>query len=285
LIRKEILFPVFWTIIHEPGGDNNIWPAPACNWEFIKGKMLLQREDRYTPWEVLRPPVSMKDPPSYYFLPAALWTTADGHPAKMRDAMDQYHTGIGAVKSDGSPVPQEYQGWLDRNGYLLSFIKRNHLFWLAPFPDLTNYQDGACRKVLSIYPLGNALSGIDAKGMEGNCSCQSELFPGKGITVGSGVGDGSAWFEFGPVFQDSVKVIIHWNDNSWRQDQKRLEVFNWRTSAWETIASLLMNDGKNREDRFRLLFRPEIRGPLHQIRIRFSGAKNARAHLESIEVR
>jgi LmbE family N-acetylglucosaminyl deacetylase len=285
LIKNEILFPVYWTVIHEPAGDNNIWPLPVCNWDFLKGRMMVQREARYTPWQTLQPPLSMKEQPYFYFIPEALWIEKPDHNSLMREALDQYQTGIGEVKNDGTPVDDKYAGWMDRNGYLLSFVKRNHLFWEAPLPDISKHRMGSCREVLSIYPLDTIVLGISALTMEGNCLCQSEMFPGKGVIIGSGVEAGRVVFEFGPVFRDSITVIINWSDNSWRSDQKLLEVYNQGTSQWETIGSFSGNDGKIHTDRFKLSVHHELPGTLHQVKIGFSGSKNARVHLECIEVK
>jgi LmbE family N-acetylglucosaminyl deacetylase len=283
LVEKEIIFPVFWTFIHEPGGDNNLWPPPRCNWTFVKGQMLIQRENRYTPWRVLTSPV-IADQPGYFFLSEALWTETKEHAPLMREAMDEFQTGIGQYKSDGQPVNENYKGWMDRNGYLLSFIKRNHLFWEAPFPCISKEIDGPCKRTLSIYPVNVAVEGTFAAGAEGNCSCQSELFPESGITVGSGIEPGISWYYFGPVYSDSVTVKIKWSDNSWKEDQKMLEIFNWKTLNWEQIHSFTANDCKVHTDQFTIRITPELIGSLHQVRIGFSGSKNARAHLSMIEV-
>jgi len=285
LVKENILFPVYWSIIHEPAGDNNLWPNPECNWEYQKGEMMIQREGRYTPWDVLRSPYEMKDQATYYFLMEPLWADGEGHPSVMRLAMDQYQTGIGLMRSDGSHVMKGYQGWMDRNGYLLSFIKRNHLFWEAPFPCIIKHQKGPCREIMTIYPLDSIVKGVYVDMTEGSCSCQSELSGGEGIRIGSGLEEGRAWFDFGPVFKDSVMVNIGWTDNSWRSDEKRLEIFNWNTHRWETVIALSGNDEKKYENLTGITLRQGYTGPLHQLRIAVSASKNARIHLEYISVK
>ncbi|MEI6900848.1 MAG: PIG-L family deacetylase [Bacteroidota bacterium] len=135
LCLQKITFTVYWAVIHEPSGDNNAWPTPSVKEQFDVGKMMSERENRYAPWEVLWPPSSMVERAFIYFTPECFWDQNLDHSSLMRIALDQFETGIGLLKPDGAPVKKEYEGWMDRNGYFLSFVKRNHLFWPSPFPE------------------------------------------------------------------------------------------------------------------------------------------------------
>ena len=284
LVAENILFPVFWSVIHEPGGDNNGWPTPTGNDQFEKGKMMKNREDRYTPWEVLHQPLSMKEPCLNYFINESLWKEENGHRSIMRQALDQFETGIGTMKSDGTSLMPGYEGWMDRNGYFLSFLKRNHLFWLAPFPSISRPFGGPCKNGLSVYPPNKEIMGIEASGMEGKCSCQSEIFGGEGIKIGSGLESGRVWLDFGPVFQDTVTLYIQWVDNSWKSDKKLIEIYNWKSSLWETVTLFEGNMNKMNAGRVNIQIKNEYKGVLHKIRIGIKAERNAIIHVKGITI-
>jgi hypothetical protein len=76
----------------------------------------------------------MKEPPEWYFIDPHLLKAGNGEKSIMRKAIDEYKTQSGQITISGSLPGKDYVGWLDRNGFLLSFVKMNHLFWEAPSP-------------------------------------------------------------------------------------------------------------------------------------------------------
>ena len=128
------------------------------------------------------------------------------------------------------------------------------------------------------------VNGKQANGNEGECSCQSELFGGEGMRIGTGLASGKSWYDFGPVFQDTILVTIQWADNSWLSDKKSVELYNWRTSRWDQVALVNGNDEKKHTDQFTVCVLPEYLAPLHQIRIAVSGNGFSRMHLGFIMV-
>jgi LmbE family N-acetylglucosaminyl deacetylase len=146
LVSENILIPTYWSIIHPPDPeDNNSWLSPVCSWEFRKGEYMISREKRYSPLQVLCPPDGMKEIPEKYFIDPALWNARDGNKAIMRKAIDEYKTQSGLITIGDTLPYKAYQGWVDRNGFLLSFVKMNHLFWEAPFPIVKSIEEGPCR--------------------------------------------------------------------------------------------------------------------------------------------
>jgi LmbE family N-acetylglucosaminyl deacetylase len=284
LVKEQLGFQLWYAMIHEPGGDNNLWPNPVCNWDIDRGNWMVSRERRFTPWEGLQSPRTIQDIPEMYFMQEPLWSENEKKRSLMRLAMDQFETGIGTTRSDGSPVAVGYEGWMDRNGYLISFIKRNHLFWRANDPLITDSMMGACKKVCIVISQGVKVQGISASGMEGECGCQSEIFPAEGIRVGSGFGGGRVWFDAGPVFQDSVMVTLVWADNSWRSDSKKLEIYDWKNKRWDLVTEMTGNDTGFKTLHRSVKLQPEQYGPMQKVRIGFRAGKNARSHLRSIEV-
>jgi LmbE family N-acetylglucosaminyl deacetylase len=135
LASENILFPTYWGVIHQPGwGDSNSWPPPSYSGEFRKGEAMISREQRYCPGQPLYPPDAMKEPPEWYFIDPHLLKAGNGEKSIMRKAIDEYKTQSGQITISGSLPGKDYVGWLDRNGFLLSFVKMNHLFWEAPSP-------------------------------------------------------------------------------------------------------------------------------------------------------
>lgn len=149
LVSENILFPTYWCVIHQSDwGDNNSWPSPSCSREFRKGEAMISREERYCPFQPLYPPDAMKEIPEWYFIDPQLLNARDGEKPIMRKAIDEYRTQSGQITISGFLPSKEYEGWLDRNGFLLSFVKMNHLFWEAPFPTIqkdSKFKTPACR--------------------------------------------------------------------------------------------------------------------------------------------
>lgn len=285
LAVENILFPTYWGVIHQSGWDgNNSWPSPACIWEFRKGEAMISREGRYRPLEALFPPDDMTEFPEWYSIDEKLLYTQNGETPIMRKAVDEYRTQSGMITIKDSLPFKEYQGWIDRNGFLLSFIKMNHLFWEAPYPVITSIKEGPCRQVSSITTPGKEQDGLQAVGIEGNCSCKSEVNSWSGLRIGSGLESGRAWYDAGPFFQDSISISLRWKDNSWSPGEKTLEIYNWKSSSWEMIATWVENTGLENKLHITTALNPSRLGLLHQVRISVKSTKNARLHLESLRI-
>ena len=133
LYSEKLSFVTFWSIIHEPGaGNDNSWPPTSFNWKPQLGQMQKQREQRYKPdWE-LTPPSSMTEKPLFFCMPEILWSNPSNNTPLLRKAIDSYKTQIGLIRMDGSLPFLDYLGWIDKNGYQIGFVKKNHLLWKAP---------------------------------------------------------------------------------------------------------------------------------------------------------
>jgi len=285
LSEENILFPVYWAIIHQPGwGDNSTWPLPAYEGELRKGDVMSLREKRYHPVDLLVPPISVKQVPELYFINENLWSSRNGEKAVMRKAIDEYRTQTG-VKGTGDSLPfQGYEGWLDYDGFLLSFVKINHLYWEAPLPTISSTQKNPCLPVHSICLPGTWHNGDLAAGFEGSCSCQDEMYCGTGLRIGSGLESGKAWYDIGPFFQDSIDISLRWKDNSWIPAKKTLEIFDFSQSSWVVLATWDDNTGQENDLHVKTAIKPSFLGPLHQVCILVNCNKNARLHLGSIKV-
>lgn len=136
LKSENLTFETYWGIIHEPYVNNdNSWPLPKSTWEKIRGEVSQKRELRYKPEEILSPPpISITGNPEVYPIATILWSTSLHNPPLLRSAINCYKTQIGKIRINGGQPLTGYDGWIDWNGYLLSFIKRNHLLWKAPLP-------------------------------------------------------------------------------------------------------------------------------------------------------
>jgi LmbE family N-acetylglucosaminyl deacetylase len=136
LKSENLFYETYWGIVHDPDTDNDReWPLPGCTWEQTRGEVYQKRELRYKPDEILSAPASITKEPVVYPIPEVLWSPGLNHPPLLRTAIDSFRTQTGKIRSDGSKPLTGYEGWIDWNGYLLSFIKRNHLLWKAPLPE------------------------------------------------------------------------------------------------------------------------------------------------------
>jgi LmbE family N-acetylglucosaminyl deacetylase len=136
LLSDNMSFKTYWGIIHEPDrSDDNSWPPPACSWVVQKGHIMQNRELRYKPDLELQQPDSIKDAPLHFSIKEILWSTKNDNPPLLRSAIEKYKTQIGTVQSNGETPISDFEGWTDFNGYLISFVKRNHLLWTAPSPE------------------------------------------------------------------------------------------------------------------------------------------------------
>jgi LmbE family N-acetylglucosaminyl deacetylase len=125
------LQPAWWAVIHEPHSGRDLrWPPPICTWETDYHR----REERYTPTAGLPPPEGMGGAPSTYVMQPEMWDPALRTPPLMREALELYKTQYGAVVRGGAAPPQRFIGVMDDSGYLLAFVKRNHLYWEAAAP-------------------------------------------------------------------------------------------------------------------------------------------------------
>ena len=285
LVKENIIFPVYWCIIHQPGwGDNNSWPPPACAGEFKKDEALLSREERYSPMQVLYPPASMKENPESYFLVPQLWIGDDGEKCIMRKSVDEFRTQAGLAGMRDSLPHKEYEGWMDRNGFLLSFVKMNHLFWEAPYPEIKPATSSPCRQLSTICLPGAWQDGNEAAGFEGSCSCQSEAYHGNGLRVASGLESGKAWYDIGPFFQDSISITIRLKDNSWSPGRKSMEIYNWVNSSWDLLSEWDDNSGLEHDLNVSAALKLSELGPLQQVRLLVNCSKNARLHVSALRV-
>jgi hypothetical protein len=64
--------------------------------------------------------------PFHFCLDRELWSGAS--PLKLR-AIEAYETQIGLRDRFGRPLPTAYRGWLDAEGFLLSFVRRSELLY------------------------------------------------------------------------------------------------------------------------------------------------------------
>ncbi|MCX6283615.1 MAG: PIG-L family deacetylase [Bacteroidetes bacterium] len=285
LAYENILFPVYWGVIHQPGwGDNNSWPPPEGFWEMKTGEAMLLREDRYTPMQKLHPPVGMKEVPEWYFLDEHLWYSGNREKCIMRKAIDEYRTQAGLTGMNDSLPKKEYEGWMDRNGFLLSFVKMNHLFWEAPYPVIEASAKCPCHKVSTLCLPGVWHMGDQVAGFEGSCSCQSEVYCDNGLRIASGLESGKAWYDIGPFFQDSISITMRWTDNSWSPGRKTIEIYNWDNSSREVIAAWDDNSGMEKDLHVSTALKPSQLGALHQVRILMNCSKNARLHVSALKV-
>lgn len=285
LVQDSILFPFWMTIIHEPYGDNNRWPNPSNYGMVEMGTMMNQREKRYTPWEVLQPPQGTSTTPVIYFTPEELWSDQRGKSPLMRQALDQFATGIGCLKWDGKPVSSGYEGYLDRDGYFLSFMKRNHLYWRAADPVIYSETNGICTRTKSIHPLSIKMNGKDANGGSGYVWCESELFPSDGVVVGSGLDSGTIWYQLGPLFSDSVCIQFTYGMNSWQPGNSYLAIYNFTQGKWSKIFTIKQEKEMAGCISHVIKVTPDEVGKLNQIRLGFLAEKPSRLHVKMLMVR
>ena len=285
LISENILFPTYWGVIHQPGwGDNNSWPLPSCSREYRKGEAMKTREERYCPSQVLYPPDAMKEVPERYFMDPDLWKSKDGEKPAMRKAIDEYRTQSGLITISDSLPRKGYEGWMDRNGFLLSFVKINHLFWEAPYPVITSSTKNPDQQG-SLFPFPVIKQdGLQANGFEGNCSLQRIINSQTILRIGSGLESGRAWYYAGPVFQDSISVTLRWKHNSRYPGIKTLEIYNWKNSDWEVITNLNDNTEEWKNLHLNTAIDASRLGPLHQVIISVNCNKNASLDLESLSI-
>jgi LmbE family N-acetylglucosaminyl deacetylase len=87
---------------------------------------------RYAPRSRWVPPTDAAyGTPIEWCLDAALFE--GGSPLKLR-AINSYRTQIGTIDHNGNDIPKGYEGWTDRNGYFISFVHRNEIYFADP-PD------------------------------------------------------------------------------------------------------------------------------------------------------
>jgi LmbE family N-acetylglucosaminyl deacetylase len=120
----------YWALIHDPHSGSMGWPPPACTWGADEFTL---RELRYTPTAALPAPPEIEGAPIVFAMREEMWNPSSRTPPLLREAFDLYKTEYGGVVRGGRS-PGAYTGCLDASGYLLSFVKRNHLFWEAPAP-------------------------------------------------------------------------------------------------------------------------------------------------------
>ena len=144
---------------------------------------------------------------------------------------------------------------------------------------------GPCQDVQSQSPLGTTLYGQQAIGCEGDLDCWSDVFTAHGIRISPGGCDGRAYYDYGPVTQESVTVTFEWVDNAWFSDTKALDVMNWDTGKWEQIASWSGNDGKDHISSYNVPINNARIGPSGQVRVALFGASSSVIHLNTITVK
>jgi LmbE family N-acetylglucosaminyl deacetylase len=131
-----IEYPTYWAVIHEPrakGARSDYWwPPPVCRWEPVAGRIRAWRERRFKTGEMLPAPSGMNGHPVVFRMEDVLWNPAVRQPPLLRDAIEMYDTQTGLRGRNGKPTSPDVAGLADWNGYLLSFVKKNHLFWPAP---------------------------------------------------------------------------------------------------------------------------------------------------------
>jgi LmbE family N-acetylglucosaminyl deacetylase len=123
--------PTWWSVIHSPDGDGT-WPPPPCTWTPARGTAAADRERRYAPTEALLPPPSMAGGPLVFCIDDVLWDPALADPPLLRQAVDAYASQIGLARRGGGAPDAGYEAYLDGSGYLISFVRRTHLFWEVP---------------------------------------------------------------------------------------------------------------------------------------------------------
>jgi len=130
---------VYTAMIHDPGRNNCAYPTPSP-WkapcpsaeELAEGThaSLGPRSSRYHPeawWEP--PPDGATGTPVRYCLEPVMF---EGASALKRAAIDAHATQYSRADASGKMLDERYRGWADPSGYLLSFVKRNELFFLDP---------------------------------------------------------------------------------------------------------------------------------------------------------
>jgi len=134
LAEEGLSYKIYWAIGHEPLPENNRnsnnWPNPAYM-SAIKGKHTDLRETRYQPEGILNPPELIDEKPNVYPINKKLWQSENGEKPIMRKAIEAHKTQTGHITKNGTEPESAFLGYLDSNGYLLSFIKQNHLLWEA----------------------------------------------------------------------------------------------------------------------------------------------------------
>ena len=150
-------------------------------------------------------------------------------------------------------------------------------------PGATQIQ-GSCQQVLSYYPVGTMLYGQEARGAEGDFSCYSDVFTEHGVRISPWGGSGRAYYDFGPVNQNTVSITFTWVDNAWVSDLKALDIFNWSSNTWERIISWSGNDGRSHTDTYQTNVSSARKGPDNQVRVALFGAPSSVIHLNTITV-
>lgn len=136
-----------------------------------------------------------------------------------------------------------------------------------------------------VYPLETTIYGQQISGCEGDFSGISDVFKEHGIRISPRNKEGRAFYDFGPVDQDSITVAFHWMDNGWVSGLKAFELFNWQTKKWEIIISWEGNDKKEHTETYKVQLKSEYVGINKQVRIGLYASKYAVIHLDNISVK
>lgn len=143
---------------------------------------------------------------------------------------------------------------------------------------------GPCKEVPFMYSLGTTVYGQESQGYNGDFSCYSDVYTEHGVRISPWYGDGRVYFDYGPVSGGSVSVTFQWVDNAWWSDWKQLQVFNWTTQLWETIAQWSGNDGLEHFNSHAIDINADRIGPAGQIRVGIWAGSSAVIHLNSLSV-
>jgi len=130
---ENLTYKTYWTLIHQPStGNGKTWPLPASDW--TQDNYQDNRMKRYNPQAVLTAPEHFEEGAIRFCIDPLLWEQTGDKLPLMRLAIDSYQSQLGSVLKNGQPMVAKYYNRADYKGYLISFVKRNHLYWQAPAP-------------------------------------------------------------------------------------------------------------------------------------------------------
>ena len=89
---------------------------------------------RYKPLAILTPPKNFEEDVISFCIDPKLWKSEENKLPLMRLAIDAFQSQLGSILKSGGPMDSKYFNMADYSGYLISFVKRNHLYWQAPDP-------------------------------------------------------------------------------------------------------------------------------------------------------